>query len=52
MPFKSQAQRPRFAQLLGEGKMSPEIYEEWNRNTGRRKPPERVKIKSEGTRKK
>jgi hypothetical protein len=42
MPFKSQAQRRKFAQLLVEGKISNETYEEWNRETGARKLPERV----------
>jgi len=45
MPFKSQAQRRKFAQLLVEGKISNETYEEWNRETGGRKLPERVKRK-------
>ena len=43
MPFKSQAQRRKFAQLLVEGKISDETFEEWNRETGGRKLPERVK---------
>ena len=43
MPFKSQAQRRKFAQLLVEGKISAETFEEWNRETGDRKLPERVK---------
>jgi hypothetical protein len=43
MPFKSQAQRRKFAQLLVEGKISNETFEEWNRETGRKKLPERVK---------
>lgn len=43
MPFKSQAQRRKFAQLLVEGKISNETYEEWNRETGAQKLPERVK---------
>ena len=43
MPFKSQAQRRKFAELLVKGKISPETYEEWNRETGGRKLPERVK---------
>ena len=43
MPFKSQAQRRKFAELLVEGKISPQTYEEWNRETGGRKLPERVK---------
>ena len=42
MPFKSQAQRRKFAQLLVEGKISGDTYEEWNRETGRKKLPERV----------
>ena len=42
MPFKSQAQRRKFAQLLVEGKIKPETFEEWNRETGDAKLPERV----------
>lgn len=42
MPFKSQAQRRKFAQLLVDGKISPETYEEWNRETGSKKLPDRV----------
>ena len=45
MPFKSQAQRRKFAQLLVEGKIDPETYEEWNRETGGKHLPERVKRK-------
>jgi hypothetical protein len=43
MPFKSQAQRRKFAELLVKGEISKETYEEWNRETGRAKLPERVK---------
>ena len=43
MPFKSQAQRRKFAQLLVEGKISPQTFEEWNRETGSRKLPDHVK---------
>lgn len=43
MPFKSKAQRRKFAQLLVEGKISDETYEEWNRSTGGQELPERVK---------
>ena len=43
MPFKSQAQRRKFAELLVEGKISPKTFEEWNRETGGRTLPERVK---------
>ena len=42
MPFKSQAQRRKFAQLLVEGKISNQTFEEWNRETGTAKLPERV----------
>jgi hypothetical protein len=45
MPFKSQAQRRKFAQLLVEGKISGDTFEEWNRETGSRRLPERVKSK-------
>jgi hypothetical protein len=45
MPFKSQAQRRKFAQLLVEGKISPQTFEEWNRETGAKKLPEHVKRK-------
>jgi hypothetical protein len=34
MPFKSKAQRRKFAELLVKGKISPGTYEEWNRETG------------------
>ena len=46
MPFKSQAQRRKFAELLVQGKISPETFEEWNRETGAAKLPERVAAKS------
>ena len=42
MPFKSQAQRRKFAELLVKGKISAETFEEWNRETGSRKLPERA----------
>ena len=51
MPFKSQAQRRKFAELLVEGKISPQTYEEWNRKTGGKKLPERVKAKKKSARK-
>ena len=40
MPFKSKAQRRKFAELLVKGEISPETYEEWNRETGKAKLPE------------
>jgi len=42
MPFKSQAQRRKFAELLVKGEISPETFEEWNRETGDAKLPEHV----------
>jgi hypothetical protein len=42
VPFKSQAQRRKFAQLLVEGKISPQTFEEWNRETGGARLPEHV----------
>ena len=45
MPFKSKAQRRKFAALLMKGEISPETFEEWNRATGSAKLPERVKPK-------
>jgi hypothetical protein len=46
MPFKSKAQRRKFAELLMKGEISEETYEEWNRSTGKARLPERVKPKS------
>jgi hypothetical protein len=45
VPFKSQAQRRKFAELLVKGEISKETFEEWNRETGSEKLPERVKAK-------
>jgi hypothetical protein len=42
MPFKSKAQRRKFAELLVEGKITDEQFEEWNRSTGKKDLPERV----------
>jgi len=46
MPIKSQAQRRKFAELLVSGKISPEVYERWNRGAGSKEIPERVKPKA------
>jgi hypothetical protein len=51
MPFKSQAQRRKFAELLVKGEISNETFEEWNRETGAKKLPERVKPKRKRVRK-
>ncbi len=42
MPIKSKAQRRKFAQLLVEGKISPQTFEEWNRGAGSAELPERL----------
>ena len=52
MPFKSKAQRRKFAELLVTGKITPETYEEWNRETGGKMLPERVKKKAKKAKKK
>jgi hypothetical protein len=46
MPFKSRAQRRKFAELLLKGEISNKTFEEWNRETGSVKLPERVKAKA------
>jgi len=51
VPFKSQAQRRKFAQLLVDGKISAETFEEWNRETGARRLPEHARKKTERKRK-
>ena len=51
MPFKSQAQRRKFAQLLVEGKISNETFEEWNRETGAKRLPERAGRKTKSAKK-
>jgi len=51
MPFKSQAQRRKFAELLVAGKISNETFEEWNRETGGKKLPERVAAKAKASKK-
>ena len=43
MPFKSKAQRRKFAELLVKGEISEETFEEWNRETGGARLPERAK---------
>ena len=51
MPFKSRAQRRKFAELLLQGKISDETFEEWNRETGSATLPERVSPKGKNNRK-
>ena len=45
MAVKSKAQRRKFAQLLVEGKIKPEVYERWNRQAGKKQLPEHVRKK-------
>jgi hypothetical protein len=40
--IKSKAQRRKFAQLLVEGKITPDAYERWNRGAGKKDLPEHV----------
>ena len=41
MPFKSEAQRRKFAELVKEGKITKEKFSEWNSETPK-KIPERA----------
>ena len=52
MPFKSRAKRRKFAELLVKGEISPETFEEWNRETGSVRLPERVKKSSKARKRK
>jgi len=46
MAVKSQAQRRKFAELLVKGEITPEVYERWNREAGKKQLPERVARKT------
>jgi len=48
MPFKSKAQRRKFAELLVKGEISADTFEEWNRETGKQRLPERVGARKTG----
>jgi len=52
MPFKSEAQRAKFAKLVDEGKMSRETFNRWQSETGDKKLPERIDAKHSKTIKK
>lgn len=43
--IKSKAQRRKFAELLVQGKIKPEVYERWNRAAGAKELPEHVRNK-------
>jgi hypothetical protein len=51
MPIKSKAQRRKFAELLVQGEISPETFEEWNRAAGSAELPERLHPKVKPKRK-
>ena len=38
MPFKSEAQRRKFGELVSQGKMSQQTFDEWNKDTGKNLP--------------
>lgn len=46
MPFKSEAQRRKFKELVKQGKMKKSVYEEFEKDTPDRKLPERLKKKN------
>lgn len=48
MPYKSQAQRRLFHHLVKQGKLSPEVVEEYDRESKGKKMPERVERKAHG----
>ena len=52
MAVKSRAQRRKFAQLLVEGKIKPEVYERWNRQAGKKRLPEHVRKKKKARKRK
>jgi hypothetical protein len=45
MAVKSKAQRRKFADLLVNKKIKPDVYERWNREAGKKELPERVRPK-------
>lgn len=46
MPFKSEAQRRKFGELVQQGKMSQKTFDEWNKDTPPN-IPKRVSKKSD-----
>lgn len=49
MPFKSLKQRAKFAQLVKEGKMSQETFDNWQSETGDKRLPVRTPYTPKGT---
>ena len=50
MPFRSQAQRRKFYELVKQGKMSQATLNEWEAATPKKKLPERVRKKKDAIR--
>lgn len=48
MPFKSEAQRAKFAQLVKEGKMSQETFDKWQAETTQKNLPKKASYKPKG----
>lgn len=46
MPFKSEAQRRKFGELVKQGKMKQSEFDKWNKETGAARLPERVASKT------
>lgn len=46
MPFKSEAQKRKFGELLKDGKINQKDFDHWVKETGDRKLPERLKDKT------
>lgn len=42
MPFKSVAQRNKFLQMVKDGKLKKETFDEWDKDTQHHKLPERL----------
>lgn len=48
MPFKSEAQRRKFGELVKQGKMTQATFDEWNSATNNADLPERLTPKTGG----
>ena len=48
LPFVSEKQRAKFAQLVKEGKMSQETFDKWQSETGETKLPKKATVKTKG----
>lgn len=48
MPFKSNAQRRKLAELVKRGELPQATFDEWAKATGDKKLPERIAPKSKG----